>query len=392
MLNFKKNSAVSPNMPRCKICGKESEEISKTLKVCLECIRKRWDKAFPWVENAHAVSRKSFGLPVKPPADGAPCGLCVNNCKIKENCVGYCGVRTNKNGKIKSVVDENAVVECYYDTLPTNCVSMNFCSNRDLGSPYKNLAVFYAACSFNCLFCQNWHYREILKNWSEFHDADANSSHFLLHNRNINSNAIKNLKPVMSPGELAEKVDEHTRCVCYFGGDPTPQIIHAIKTSEIIIKNNDNVRICWETNGSMNRNVLEKAAKISMKTGGTIKFDLKAFDEKLNIALCGVTNKQTIANFKFLEEYNKNAGYHFLTASTLLVPGYIDKKEVENIAKFISSIDDSIPYCLLGFYPHFYMDDMPLTSKKQAYECLEIAEKHLKNVRIGNLHLLNEKR
>jgi len=369
-------------MPGCKICGKESGKISKTLSVCLDCIRDRWDEALPFVENAHTISRKRFGLPVisrksqeafpeilgkcsgifrnKPPKDGVSCGLCVNGCKIKENETGYCGIRTNIHGKIKSVVDENAVVEYYYDTLPTNCVSMNFCSNRDLGYPYKNLAVFYCACSFNCLFCQNWHYREMLKK----------------------------LRPVMSPEKLAEKVDEHTRCVCYFGGDPTPQIIHALKTSELVVEKNDNVRICWETNGGMNKNMMKRMAEISMKTGGTIKFDLKAFDEKLNIALCGVTNKQTINNFKFLGKYNKNATYHFLTASTLLVPGYIDKNEVEKIAKFISSIDSSIPYCLLGFYPHFYMDDMPLTSKKQAYECLEIAEKYLKNVRIGNLHLL----
>lgn len=31
-----------------------------------------------------------------------------------------------------------------------------------------------------------------IKNRSEFHDVDVNSSHFLLHSRNINSDAIKN--------------------------------------------------------------------------------------------------------------------------------------------------------------------------------------------------------
>ncbi|MDI6916197.1 MAG: LAGLIDADG family homing endonuclease [Thermoplasmatales archaeon] len=78
----------------------------------------------------------------------------MNNCRIPENDVGYCGIRTNVHGKIKSRVDENAVVECYYDVLPTNCVSMNFCSNRDLCYPHRNLAVFYGAClpSFERMF------------------------------------------------------------------------------------------------------------------------------------------------------------------------------------------------------------------------------------------------
>jgi len=49
-------------MPGCKICGKESGKISKTLSVCLDCIRDRWDEALPFVENAHAVSRKRFEI------------------------------------------------------------------------------------------------------------------------------------------------------------------------------------------------------------------------------------------------------------------------------------------------------------------------------------------
>jgi hypothetical protein len=35
------------------------------------------------------------------------------------------------------------------------------------------------------------------------------------------------------------------------------------------------------------------------------------------------------------------------------------------------------------------MDDLPTTSRKQAYECYEVAKKYLKNVRIGNIHLLS---
>jgi len=34
------------------------------------------------------------------------------------------------------------------------------------------------------------------------------------------------------------------------------------------------------------------------------------------------------------------------------------------------------------------MNDLPTTSKKQAMECQRVAEKHLKNARIGNFHLL----
>jgi len=78
-----------------------------------------------------------------------------------------------------------------------------------------------------------------------------------------------------------------------------------------------------------------------------------------------------------------------LSASTLLIPGYVDVEEVKNVAKFISEIDQNIPYTLLAFYPCYVMDDLPTTSKKQAAECQKAAEKFLKNVRIGNIHLLS---
>jgi pyruvate formate lyase activating enzyme len=78
-----------------------------------------------------------------------------------------------------------------------------------------------------------------------------------------------------------------------------------------------------------------------------------------------------------------------LIASTLLVPGYIDEDEVRHIARFIVSISPDIPYGLLAFYTHFYMSDMPLTTKVLAERCRKVAqEQGLRNVRIGNVHLL----
>ena len=54
-------------------------------------------------------------------------------------------------------------------------------------------------------------------------------------------------------------------------------------------------------------------------------------------------------------------------------------EEVEKIAKFIADIDSRIPYTLLAFYPQYIMNDLPTTSRRQAYECYEIAKKYLEN-------------
>ena len=80
-----------------------------------------------------------------------------------------------------------------------------------------------------------------------------------------------------------------------------------------------------------------------------------------------------------------------LIASTLLIPGYIDEEEVAGIARFISSLNHTIPYSLLAFHPQFLMGDLPTTSRSHALACKQRAEKEgLQNVRIANLHLLGK--
>jgi len=370
-------------MGKCKICGKSSPLVSEQLGLCKECIVNKPEAALEIAEKVHAKSRLNFGLPPKPPRNpkGILCGVCQNNCKLGEGETGYCGLVTNIGGKLVRLAGtaEKGILEWYYDPLPTNCVAWWFCPGcTGKGYPKyavhphaetdrSNLAVFYGSCSYDCLYCQNWHYRQL----------------------------ASRLKPTMSAESLAEKADEHVSCICYFGGDPSTQVLHALKVSQLAVekaeKENRILRICWETNGYFNSKIALKVAEFSLKSGGIVKFDLKFWNENLNLAVCGVSNKPTLENFRLIGEkfYDERPEVPVLTASTLLVPGYVDEKEIEEIAKFISEIDRSIPYTLLAFYPCYVMNDLPTTSRKLAYKCYETAKKHLDNVRIGNVHLLS---
>jgi pyruvate formate lyase activating enzyme len=107
-------------------------------------------------------------------------------------------------------------------------------------------------------------------------------------------------------------------------------------------------------------------------------------------ALCGVSNERTKENFEYVAQwFQKRPEPPPLIASTLLVPGYIDEEEVRNISKWIASLNPEIPYALLAFYPQFFFEDLPPTSKGFAFRCKEVAEMEgLRRVRIGNTHLL----
>ncbi|RLG44146.1 MAG: radical SAM protein, partial [Thermoproteota archaeon] len=152
------------------------------------------------------------------------------------------------------------------------------------------------------------------------------------------------------------------------------------------------LRICFETNGNMSPGFADVAMQLVLESGGVMKFDLKFWDETLNIAMCGISNKIPLENFKRLGEkyFEKRPEVPILTASTLLIPGYVDEEEVGKIAEFIAEINPEIPYSLLAFYPCFELTDLPTTSRRQALSCLKVAkEAGLKYVRIGNVHLLS---
>ncbi|MCX8182303.1 MAG: radical SAM protein [Candidatus Methanomethyliaceae archaeon] len=333
--------------------------------------------------ESHKSTRSKFGLPPSPPRDegGAQCKGCANNCKLWNGSTGYCGLVKNIDGRLVRLggTPDRGVLEWYYDPLPTNCVSSWFCpgctgrgypiysysQGPELG--YYNLAVFYGSCSFDCLFCQNWHYRSL----------SAKAS------------------PTISSKDLALKIKERrVSCICFFGGDPSTQMPHSLETcriaSEIARDSGRILRLCWETNGHFTREAAMSAYEYALKSGGNIKFDIKAWDESLNIALCGVSNRSALDNFKSLGKlYGKRPDPPPLSASTLLIPGYIDAEEVEMIADFISSVDRTIPYTLLAFYGCYAMGDLPTTSRSLAIECKQAALKHLDHVSIGNIHLLS---
>ena len=365
---------------RCQVCGKESEGIAKAIGVCVDCLRTSEQDILRTARAAHAESHTQYGLPGSVPRSkrGVRCTMCGNACSLDEGKTGYCGVRKRVRGELVELTGspERAFVEWYYDYLPTNCVGDWVCpGGSDSGYPdyshcegpergYKNLAVFYCACSFDCLFCQNWHFR---------HPQYRQAAH--------------------SAQELADAVDEKTSCICYFGGDPTPQIEHAIKAAELARerRKGEILRICWETNGSMHPRWLERAAQISFESGGCVKFDLKAYDETVHLALTGVTNKRTLENFRRLAALSlKRPDPPFLIASTLLVPGYVDETEISNLSRFIAGLNPAIPYTLLGYYPHFYMSDLPRTSWRNAQRYAEICrEAGLLRVQLGNPHLFS---
>ncbi|MDK2853304.1 MAG: pyruvate formate lyase activating enzyme [Thermococcaceae archaeon] len=319
----------------CKICGYESEEISKSIGVCVNCLRKNPKEALKIAHKSHQKWRKLIGLPLKPPKEGIKCSICVNECKIPEGSSGYCGIIWNKRGRLIPITGsfDRAYLHWYLDPHPTNCGSID---------PFEGILI--------------------------------------------------------GSKELADiAMRSRVSCVCYFGGDPTPHSPYAIKTSREVIKRAEKIgttkRICWETNGLENPNMMREMARLSLKSGGIVKIDWKAYTPSVYEALTGINGEKALQRIKenvaLITSMDNRKEPPLLVISTLVVPHYIDEEEVGGIARYLAQLDPDIPYILLAFAPQHLMHDIPNTSKKQMENVYNAAKKEgLKRVFVGNIWLL----
>lgn len=105
-----------------------------------------------------------------------------------------------------------------------------------------------------------------------------------------------------------------------------------------------------------------------------VEVGIKAFSDKLHRDYTGRPVKKVLDSFTKYYQAGKD-----LTAASIVIPGYVDAEEIEKIAKFVASVDKTIPYFLLPYFP---AGDNPWrkTTEIEVAEAMELAKKHLDNV------------
>lgn len=105
-----------------------------------------------------------------------------------------------------------------------------------------------------------------------------------------------------------------------------------------------------------------------------IIFSIKAISEQLHREYTGRANIKALHNFRNIYQAGKK-----LQVESVLIPGYIDKGEIERIAAFVSSVDPSIPYRIDAYLP---VGDNPWRSPtlEEIQDTQEVARKYLSRV------------
>lgn len=113
---------------------------------------------------------------------------------------------------------------------------------------------------------------------------------------------------------------------------------------------------------------------IPMEHVDEVVVSIKAYRDDLHRDYTGVSNREIWGNFAKLYSWGKR-----LRAESVLIPDYIDLPEIEHIAKFIASVDETIPYRIDAYFP---AGDNPWrrATPKEVEEAVGAARKHILNV------------
>lgn len=272
--------------------------------------------------------------------DKIHCMLCPHNCIIENGHFGKCNVRIHENGELYTI---------NYGEITS--ASLDPIEKKPLYYFKPNSHIFSVGsfgCNFTCDFCQNY-------NISQFEAK----SEFL-----SKENLVQNVLNV-----------ENNIGVAFTYNEPSIWYEYVYDCSKLLKETDLNKAVVLVTNGYINEEPLRKLLPYT----DAMNIDLKSYSNEFYKGICGGSLKPVLKTI----EIAASACHTEIT--TLLVSGENDNlEEVEEIAKFLSSIDKDIPLHLTRYFPKFKLKN-PATDIDFMKAAEDIAKKYLNKVLLGNI-------
>ena len=274
------------------------------------------------------------------------CYLCNYRCLIKPGKRGICYVRENQGGILYSLVYGLAIA-ANVDPIEKKPL-FHFLPGT------LSFSIATAGCNFRCEFCQNWQESQITKG--------------------PEGRIIGQKLPPEKIVTEAKKAG--CASIAYTYTEPTIFFEYAQDTAQLAKKKG--LANVFVTNGFQT----PEAIKEMQNFVDAANVDLKSFSEKFYQKVCGGKLKPVLESIKLMHQ----AGI-WLEITTLIVPEQNDsKKELNQIAQFIASVDKNIPWHISRFHPDYRMTNLsptPIETLERAYELGKRAG--LKYVYLGNI-------
>jgi pyruvate formate lyase activating enzyme len=271
------------------------------------------------------------------------CYLCPHNCVIENKNVGKCSVRLNEDGKLFST-NYREVTAITVD--PIEKKPLKFFRE---GSNILSVGTF--GCNLKCAFCQNY-------SIAQFTDYHAHSQR-------------------ITEEELVDSALNTSNNIglAFTYNEPAIWYEYVYETAKLLKEKDSTKSVVIVTNGFINKEPLEKL----LPYVDAMNIDLKGFNNEYYTEICGGRLNPVLDSIEIAAKSTH------VEITTLLVTGENDNlDEIENLAKFLSNIDKSIPLHITRYFPMYKMDNPP-TDLNIMYKAKEIAEKYLDRVVLGNV-------
>jgi len=249
------------------------------------------------------------------------CHLCNHHCVIKEGKRGICGVRENRYGKLYSLVYGKSV-----------SVGVDPIEKKPLFHFYPGTSSYSFAtvgCNFHCLHCQNWEISQMSK-----------------------GKGGKIIGDELAPERIVSgAMRASCMSIAYTYTEPTVFLEYAYDTAKLA--HEQGIKNLFVTNGYTSAEAIKEIAPFL----DAANVDLKSFDEDFYHEVCGAKLQPVLDNIRLYKELGV-----WVEVTTLIIPGYNDDEDqLKEIAEFIKSVGDEIPWHITAFYPAYKLLDVPPT-------------------------------
>lgn len=292
------------------------------------------------------MKRADFQRPIDKDKKNVECFLCAHNCHINDGKRGICQVRENRDGTLYSLV-YGKLVSQNVDPIEKKPL-FHFLP----GSLSYSIAT--VGCNFRCSHCQNYD----ISQYPRRHEG-----------------AI--LGDSATPEQVVATAQEYgCQSISYTYIEPTIFFEFAYDCAKLA--HEKGIKNVFVSNGYTSP---EATKKIAPYLDGN-NIDLKAFTDKFYHEVCGAKLAPVLDTIRLMKELGV-----WVEVTTLVIPGWNDSdNELQQIARFVKSVDPEMPWHVTRFHPTYKMTDRDATppSTLQRARAIGLSE-GLINVFMGNL-------
>lgn len=287
------------------------------------------------------------------------CRACSRYCRIPPGEVGHCGVRANDSGRLNLLVYGRPCA-VWVDPIEKKPL-FHFLP----GSTSYSIGTF--GCNFSCDYCQNYDISQA-PHEARLRDPKGWRGYF--------ERLVARCRELPPEAAVGEAVRAGCRSMSFTYNEPTIFTEYALDIMGAA--KGKNLKFVYVTNGYESPECW-KALKGRLDAAN---IDLKGFSDRFYGTLCKAKLEPVLESIKLAKKH----GIH-VEITTLLIPGWNDKlEELAELARFLSGVDEYMPWHVTAFHPEYKMMDTPQTPVESLLNAKEIGiEEGLKHVYVGNV-------